>query len=542
VRRPKTGPWRPEVVSTTCGYCGIGCNLEIAATGNTITEVSSPIYSVVNGGNLCHKGSFYPYSIHELDRVKTPLIKRNRQLVEIGWPEALSLAGEVLKQIRDRNGGGSLAVLASPQLTNEEQYIAQKLARVALKTNNIGYLTSPGAGESLMKSLGRDASTCSYNDILTSDLIMVFNCDLAEEYPVIALKVREAVASGSSLLSLNPRATRLDSIARATLRINRRISLDLLKTMLSHILTHDLVNHDFINSRTKGFQAFSKELKEYPPEDIASSYWVKPDKIIETIHLYTSARRPVIIINADTITPAELTLISDLALITGNIDRDGAGIIALRSGANTQGMIDMGAQANRLPGQRLITDATAREKLEDAWGNALPAEEGRGYAEMISGVERGEVQGVLVLGSDATGKMGNAIFEVPIFSVLVDAIMPEKPPYPSLILPGAHFVESEGTYTNCERRVQQLRHAVPPQGGKQNWEIISALSSSLGQPMDYPNVSSISKEIAEQVPLYRDITFNDQWPFTDDGRFEFDDGLARIQLPGREIWKQVANI
>jgi formate dehydrogenase major subunit len=220
-----------------------------------------------------------------------------------------------------------------------------------------------------------------------------------------------------------------------------------------------------------------------------------------------------------------------MVLITGNIGRDGAGIVALRAGANAQGMIDMGVHANRLPGQMLITDATAQKKLEDTWGSTLPDEKGRSFVEIIEGIERGELKCVLVLGDDATGVIGNAIFEVPAFSILVSTVLPEKPPYPSLLLPGAHFVESEGTYTNCERRIQRLSCVQLSPAGKQNWEVISALSASLGHPMHYLDVSSISKEIAELVPLYGEAMLNGQWSFLKDGRFDFDDGLARIQLP-----------
>ena len=342
----------------------------------------------------------------------------------------------------------------------------------------------PSVNESLMKSFGLNASTCSYSDILTSDLIIVFGCDVAEDYPIIALKVREAVARGSKLITFNSRVTSMDSLANIALKVNHRTSVDLLETMLGYIISYDLIDHEFVNSRTTGFQDFARELRKHSLEGIPDIPWVKPSKMVEAIHLYVRARKPVIIVNADAVTPAELALISDLALITGNVGRDGAGIIALRTPGNAQGLIDMGVHPEYLPGQQPITDAVVRRNFEAKWGRPVPTAKGRGSIGLIQGIESGKIKGLLVIGGDATGEIGNAIFKVPIFSVLVDTAFPEKPPYPSVILPGANFAESEGTYTNCERRVQHLHRAITPPAGKQNWEIISAHSSLAGVSHD----------------------------------------------------------
>jgi len=537
IQLPKPGPWNLKAVPTICPYCGIGCNIDLNIIGDKIVKVNSPVDSPVNSGNLCRKGAFNPCSIHNLRRLKTPLIRRNTDLVEASWEEAITFAGEGLKQIKERSGSDGLAVLSSPQLTNEENYLVQKVARAALGTNNIGCLATPVVNESLLKSFGRNASTCSYGDILTSDLILVFGYDIQEDYPIIALKVREAVAKGSKLITLNPRATKVDSLAKVTLKVNRRTSVDLLKKMLAYIISYDLIDHDFVSSRTTGFQDFAEEMRRHSLEEIANAPWIKPSRIIEAIHLYIRARKPVILVNADTVTPAELALISDLALITGNVGRDGAGIIALRTYGNAQGLIDMGVSPDCLPGQQPITDVATRQKLEANWGRPVPPEKGRDSVGVIQGVDRGEIQGILVVGSDAIGAIGNAIFEVAIFSVLIDTVFPEKPPYPDVILPGANFTESEGTYTNCERRVQRLHRAIFPPAGKQNWEIVSALATSLGYPMHYPTVSSIYDEIAELVPPYKVAMGNEsteigtQWPFPKSGRFNFEDGLAWLKQP-----------
>ncbi len=530
IQLPKPGPWKLEAVPTICPYCGIGCNIELDIIGDKIVKVTSPVDSPVNNGNLCKRGTFGHWPIQDLERLRTPLIKQDNRLVEASWDEAIALAGRGLKLITDRGGGNRLAVLSSPQLTNEENYLVQKVARAALGTNNIGCLATPVVNEGLMKSFGKNASTCSYNDILTSDLILVFGCDIAEDYPIIALKIREAVGKGSKLVIINQRTTRMDSLAKVGLKANPRTTLALLRAMLNYVITYDLVDRDFIQSRTTGFEDFAREMRKYPLREIADTFWVKPSKIIETILLYIQAQRPVIVVNADTIKPAELTLINDLALITGNVGRDGVGIIALRTPGNAQGLIDMGVSPDYLPGQLPSTDIAVRQKFEAAWHRPLPLEKGKDAIGIIGGIERGDIQGILVLGIDAVGEIGNAIFEVPIFSVLVDTVLPEMPPYPDVVLPGATFAESEGTFTNCERRIQHLHRAIPPLSGKENWEIISLLASAMGYSMDYPSVSSIATEIAGLVPIFKAGIHGERWPFVEDGRFRSPNGLAQLRL------------
>ncbi len=533
---PKQGPWEFEAIPTICPYCGIGCNLELNVLGDKVVTVTSPAGSPVNNGNLCKKGKFYPTRLHNLKRLRTPLVKRDGNLVEASWEEAIALAGKGLKQIRERSGGDKLAVLSSPQLTNEENYLIQKLARVALETNNIGSLAASESKHSLIERLGSDASTCSYDDILDSDLVLIFSCDVTEEYPIIALKVREAVARGSQLITLNPHPTKIDALARIALKANRRTSVDLLNLMVGYIIAYDLVDHDFINTRTSGFRDFASAVRSRSLEEIADIPWVRPSRILEAIQLYIRAKRPAIIVDADNITSAELSLICDLALITGNMGRDSGGIIVLRTPGNAQGLIDMGVSPDYLPGQQPITSASARQRFGTAWGKSLPVTKGRDSTGIIQGVERGEIHGILVFGSDAPGEMKNAIFELPIFSVLVDTVYPKEPPYPDVVLPAATFAESDGTYTSCERRIQHLHRAISPPAGKQNWEIISALANSLGYPMRYLGTSSIYREIARLAPLYKTAEGNETtegvilWSLPGNGSFSFGGSRAHPEL------------
>jgi predicted molibdopterin-dependent oxidoreductase YjgC len=365
------------------------------------------------------------------------------------------------------------------------------------------------------------------------------------------MKIREVVGRGSKLITLNPHPTRIDSLSRIALKVNHRTSVDLLQTMVGYITAYDLVNHDFINARTSGFRDFASAMKRYSIGEIANVPWIRPSKIIEAIHLYIRAQNPVIIVDANTAISAELALLCELALITGNVGRDGAGIIILRTAGNAQGLIDMGVNPDYLPGQKPITNEAARQRFEAVWGEPVPVTKGRNSIEIIQGVERGTIHGVLVMGSDAAGEMRNTMFELPVFSVLIDTVYPEEPPYPDVVLPGANFTESDGTYTNCERRIQHVHRAISPPAGKQNWEIISALATSLGYPMHYLEVSDIYQEIIGLVPPYK-IAENSnkaevttQWSLPENRKFHFGESLTRpnpLELQNYEILEALESL
>jgi predicted molibdopterin-dependent oxidoreductase YjgC len=363
---------------------------------------------------------------------------------------------------------------------------------------------------------------------------MVYDCDLSSNYSIIGQKVREAVSRNSRLAILNSHQTRLDSLADINLKVNQRTSVDLLEAMLQYILSYDMVDQKFIESRTTGFQNYKKQIMKLNDGLIARIPWVKPAKIIEVIHLYIRAKNPVIIVNGDSITSIELALLNNLALIAGNIGREGSGILILYSNGNAQGLLDMGVRSGFLPGHSPVSSQD-RQRFADKWKANIPGTPGGNSVGILSEIERGEIQGLVVVGREALGGIGTGIFEVPIFSVLIDSVMPANPPYPVIALPGAAFVESEGTFTNSERRVQRIRQAVKPPSGKQNWEIISALSNELGYPMNYQSTRDIFDEIAEMVSMYAEVRENEsagkstQWTYSPDNIFDIDGGLAHFR-------------
>jgi formate dehydrogenase major subunit len=342
--------------------------------------------------------------------------------------------------------------------------------------------------------------------IIASDLIITIGGDISQSYPVMAMKIREAVGKGTKLATIGHETTALNTLAKIDLKIKARITIVLLRAALNYIIGYDLIDHKFVNTRTQGFDDLVKEIEKYPFDSVSDIFWVKPTRIIEFIHLYIRAKRPVIIVNTDRVNEEELALLHDMASITGNLDREGAGIITLRNPGNAQGLIDMGVNPDYLPGDQPIDNERVRKQFTTYWHRQIPFSKGMDTGEIIDGIGSGKISGLIVFGSDALGERGYASFKDVKFSVFMSSTLPADEPYPDVVLPLATFVESEGTFTNCEHRIQYLNRALSPVSGKANWEIIAQLSSALGYHMEYDTIGDIMTEVSRLVPRYKSNT------------------------------------
>jgi len=534
IHLPKPGPWKLKEVSTVCPYCGIGCELTLHVMDDRAVKASSPLESVVNQGNLCFWGSFGFESIYRRHRIKDPLIRKKGKLVKVGWEEAIQTAGGGFQELIKRYGPQSLAVLSSPHLTNEEIYLAQKLARIVFQTNNVGSLSPSSFQDGLIQSLGKNASTSSFSDISSSDLILLFGCDITEKYPIVGLKVREAVRKGARLIIVHFRRTKLDDLASMVLRIRKKDGEALLKGILNYIITQDLQDSEFIKKRTSGFASFAKKIKNYSPENSWKSLLLKPKKILSAVNLYLASKRPIIILDVDTMKSSELTLLNNLLLTAGKVAREGSGLIALRGAGNAQGLVDMGMNPRYLPGHQPIGDSAVRKKFTRAWGRPVPESEGKSTPQILEGIQSGEIKGLLILGEDPVSTMGKDSFlDSSVFLVAAEAFETETTKRANVILPAAIFAESDGTFTNCERRVQRMRQATSTLGARTYGEIVSLLSKVMGYHMSYSSPQEIFEEIKKLAPILAGITYQKiekqgiQWPH----EFDLPGGLSRFRLP-----------
>jgi len=542
---PKPGPWQLDKARSVCPNCGVGCNLEIGAHEGKIIRGASWAGSPVNEGNLCGAGAFDYASFYSEERARVPMIKRNGRLAPADWDEAIAEAGDALKRIRDEQGGDRLAVLASAMLANEENYLAQKIARIGLETNNIAATSLSPANNALLTSFGLDASTCSFEDIDRADLIFIYGFDPVAKFPIIALKIKRAASSGARLIIANNRPTRLDSLADGVMKMPARVSVDVLKAMINYILRYNLYDRDLVRARITNADYLERVVEDHPLERSGDALWIKPNRIVEMTHLYIRAHNPIILVRADSVTNAELTWLSNLALLTGNIGRKNSGILLLRDEANRQGQIDMGVSPDMLPGQQPLDYLPARKSIEAAWKKQIPRSRGKTASEIVDAARSGEIKGLLIL-SGGDDLHNNALFAGDAYTAVISPLASGNAARASVLLPGTTYAETEGTVTNSERRVQRLNRAARPISGLETWEVLTRLSARLGCPLPHTSAEDVFAEITRTAPIYSGLDYDlisdsgTQWPIGKDRQgtatlyekhFDHEDGMARFGPP-----------
>ncbi len=533
-----------RVVSTTCPYCGVGCNLQVHVKDDYIFKVTSPFDAVVNQGNLCVKGRFgYDYVYHP-KRVTTPLIRKTPQKPgertqafdrdewrEASWDEALDYVADRLVEIYQRDGSDAMSVYCCAKATNEDNYLLQKMFRALFRTNNVDHCTRlchAGSVVALQQALGSSAMSNTASEVVHNDVLMVVGSNTSENHPIIALQMKKAIREhGAKLIVVDPRRIDLVDFAELWLPLKPGTNVPLLTAMAHVIVKEDLVDHEFIKNRTEGFEDFVESLEKFTPEYAEEISGVPADDIRKAARLYAKAGNGAIywgmgISQLSHGTASALALIH-LAFLTGNIGRKGTGLNPLRGQNNVQGASDMGAMPFHYPGYMLVSDEDNAKKWEAAWNiepGGLSRELGLTTTEILGHAHPGGVRALFIMGENPMMSEPNLNetrkhMQQLEFLVAQDLFINESGAFADVFLPATPFAEKDGTFTNTDRRVQRVRQAHPPRGNSRaDWEIICDLAqrieSRLGRDTakwDYASPEEIFAEMASVVPDFAGVTY-----------------------------------
>ena len=550
-------------VRTTCTYCGVGCQLDLHVSTRTgkITRVTSAEDAPVNGLALCVKGRYGYDFVHSEERLTRPLIREgwkleagnwkleagsskleagssklddeirnteygigNGRFREATWDEALSLVAQQLAYHRDTHGPDSVGYLSSAKCTNEENYLMQKLARAAGKTNNVDHcarLCHASTVAGLATTLGSGAMTNSIADATgEAALYLVTGSNTTEQHPVIGIRMRRRVREeGIPLIVADPRRIDLTRLP-GCLHLQQRPGTDvaLFNGIMHEILAQGWEDRAYIEARTEGFEAFEEVVMQYPPERAAEISSVPAEKIREAARLLHE-HRPAAVFWAMGITQhitgtRNVMTLANLQMLLGNIGVPGGGVNPLRGQNNVQGACDLGTLVNVYPGYQKVVDPEVRAKFEAGWGvEGLPEHPGLTVVELMQGAEAGDVRALYVMAedpmtSDPDLNHVRRALEAADFLVVQDIFFTETARFADVILPGACFAEKEGTYTNTERRVQRVHKAVEPPGeARPDWEILCEVGKRMGLPMDYASPAEVMDELAALTPIYEGISY-----------------------------------
>lgn len=506
-----------KYVPTICPYCGTGCGLNFVVKDDKIVGVEPYKRHPVNEGKVCPKGNFgYEFSNRE-DRLTTPLIKENGEFREASWDEALDLVANKLKEVSDEdpNKVGFYACARSP---NENIYITQKLARVACGTQNVDHCARICHGPTvagLATTFGSGAMTNGFDSIKEADYIFCIGSNNMEAHPLFGRKLIQAQKNGAKLVVLDPRYTPTAKIADEYVQFKTGTDVALMNAMIKVIIDNDLQDDEFIKNRTKGFDELKETVQKYDLETVSEITHISPETIEELAIEYAKADKAAIVyslgITEHSHGADNVMSTANLAMLTGNIGRQGTGVNPLRGQNNVQGACDMGALPSDYVGYRKVADQETTDWFNEYYGTNLPAKPGLTLVEMMNAAHSGDLKVLYIHGedpvlSDADIKHTKEALANLDMLIVQELFMTDTAQCADVVLPAAGWGEQEGTFTNGERRVQCLHKAQePPEGAMLDWKIMEEIAVRMGVPREkfhYESAEEIFEEIRECAPIF----------------------------------------
>lgn len=527
---------------TVCPYCGVGCELELGVADDRLVATRPAIDAAVNRGHACAKGRYALGYVDAPGRETRPLLRDGSGWRAVEWPQAIAAAAAGLRRVRERHGADAIGVLASSRATNEENFLTQKFARVALGTHNVDCCArvchAPSA-VAMQRMLGTGAATSSYDDIERAAAILVWGANALECHPVVGARIRQRARNGARLLVVDPRRTAL--AASAELHLAPRPGTDIaLLNAIGHVLLREgLVDESFLAARVDGRDEYARHVAAWTPERAAATCGVSIEAIVAAARLY-GGTRPALAFHGLGLTEQlqgteGVMALVDLALLTGNLGRPGAGINPLRGQNNVQGAAIMGCEPASLTGGVAI--AAARARHETHWGVALPTTPGLDVLGMIDAAAAGTLKALYVIGYDLAltlanaGPTARALAQLELVVVQDLFLNQTALAYGHVFLPAQSSLEKDGTFMNAERRVQRVRRALAPRGAaRSDAEAIAALAAELGHGRHFAHAGpeAVWDEVRALWPAVAGMSYARlevaglQWPCRD----EHDPGSA----------------
>ena len=505
-------------IRTVCPYCGVGCGMVLHVENGRVAKVTGDKKHPANFGRLCTKGVTCAEALTSTGRLTSAYTRKDRAAERQRLPlgAAIAEAATRLRKIIEQHGPDAVAFYVSGQLSLESQYLAGKLCKGFLRTNNIdsnSRLCMSSAASGYKLSLGADGPPGSYQDIEKLDCALVIGANMAECHPILFLRLLDRKKQGAKIIAVDPRRTPTADKADLFLQIKPGTDLALLNGLLHLLKKNGHADQNFISRHTEGWDGLCEFLKEFPSSAVSkitglpeadiclAAKWIGESAEFTTF--WTMG------LNQSTHGTWHTNAICNLHLATGKICRPGSGPFSLTGQPNAMGGREVGYLSHTLPGQRAVTNASDRAFVERLWN--LPAgtirpQPGLDAVELFKKMGSGEVKAIWIIGTNPVASMPNrsrviAGLERAELVIVQDAFHPtETSRYADILLPGALWAEAEGVMVNSERNVTLMQPAVAPPGdARADWEILAQAARHLGygENFGYKNASDVFDEIRQ---------------------------------------------
>ncbi len=532
-------------VITTCAYCGVGCAFKADMQGDKVVNMTPWKGGQANRGHSCVKGRFaFGYATHT-DRITEPMVRDciDQPWRKVSWDEAFEFAATRIRGIQKTHGRNAVGGITSSRCTNEETYLVQKLVRAAFGNNNVDTCArvchSP-TGFGLKTTLGESAGTQTFDSVEKTDVVMVMGANPTDAHPVFGSRMKRRLRQGARLIVVDPR--RIDLVKSPHVHADHHMKLlpgtnvAFLNAMAHVIINEGLEASEFIGERCEleafdQWKAFIAD-ERHAPESTEHITGVPAADLRGAARLFATSGNGAIYYGLGVTEHSQGSTavmgIANLAMLTGNIGREGVGVNPLRGQNNVQGACDMGSFPHELPGYRHVSMDDVRGQFEQAWGVKIDPEPGYRITNMLDAAVEGVYKGLYVQGediaqSDPNTKHVEAALRNLDCLIVQDLFLNETAMYAHVFLPGSSFLEKNGTFTNAERRISPVRKVMSPMAGLEDWEVTVGLSNALGYEMNYEHPSQIMQEIAALTPTFTNVTYERldeagslQWPCNDE--------------------------
>ena len=499
-------PWETtSTVDTICPFCGVGCSVTIQMRGNSIQRTIPKYRAGVNEGTLCARGFFgyeYPEST---ERLTSPLIRKDGELVPVSFDEAISYTFQKLMGTVDEHGPSSVAAIASARCTNEDNYMLQRFFRGALGSDNIDSIARLGlsAARDVFDSLLGPGSTASpLYGIKNSGAILVLGCDPTTESPVLGVRIRNARRKGAEVIVLGS-APGLSAHTSVHVKARPGAEGHVLSALLSEVsrAARPRTRNDAIE-RIIGSLAVASESDMISCSD--------PESISRAASALTECVGTVSIVFGRQIAAREHGE-RNLALAAALAHCLDALVHICSESPNENGLLDMGCAPGLLPGGVPLDNREVRDKYAETYGTTLPDRPGITLMEMMEGAASGDIKAMFVMGE-------NPVFNLPDsyamtealrkldFLVVQDIFMTETAELADVVFPALGWPEKDGTFVNLERRIQLLKRSVTRKDAMEDWRILGKLCQRAGMKGTHDSAEDVMKEVSKLSPLHKKVS------------------------------------
>ncbi|WP_318312657.1 molybdopterin-dependent oxidoreductase [Flagellimonas crocea] len=506
---------KKDTFDTICSYCGVGCGITVKKDAKGILSVSGNEDYPVNKGMLCTKGKTLNYVAQDTsDRILYPEMRwsRNHPRQRVTWDMAFKRATAVFKSIMDRHGPNSVGFYVSGQCLTEEYYLANKLTKGFLGTNNIdtnSRLCMSSAVVGYKKTVGSDAVPISYEDIELADCFLIAGANPAWCHPILFRRIEKHKEENPNvkIIVVDPRKTQTCALADLHLPILPGTDVILFNAMARWLIEKKKIDTSFIQKHTSNFEAVKQTAFELTIRQAAEKCGISPDDIRMAAKMISNAKGFISMwtmgLNQSVIGVDKNTSLINLSLLTGQIGKPGSGPFSLTGQPNAMGGREVGGMASLLAAHRDLGNPKHRKEVQEFWGSKeIHGEPGYTATEMFDALESGKMKAVWIVCTNPVVSMPNAkkiekALEKASFVIVQDiSHNSETTKYADLLLPAAGWLEKEGTMTNSERRISYLPKVIDPPGETlPDVEILWRFAQEMGfHGFDYSNASEVYDE------------------------------------------------